>query len=225
MKLPTLFLLVAAVIVPPACQSDPPPTLGDRMFDHFRRAGQVQTALIAGDLEGARLPASWLAKFDGFEDVTELSGPWLEQLRDAAADIEQAVSIAEAAEATGRLGASCAGCHRASADGPRFQQMTSAPMATETVSHMMRHLWAMDRMWEGLISGSSQTWVSGASTIADDEPDHEVGGGAEVAALAELVHSQANIARSAALADRPAAYAGLIETCAACHTAIRVRGD
>lgn len=221
MKLTTCLPPVALVLTLAACQSSPPPAVGDRMFDHFHRAGQVQTSLIVGDLEGARRPASWLASYEELDVVLADQERWLEQLRGTAGEIAAAASMAEAAAATGRLGATCAGCHRNVGDGPRFQQMTSAPSADGTVSHMKRHLWAMDRMWEGLISGSTQTWVSGASAIATVEPE-EIAGGPVVAALAEEVHRQADEARSVTRVDRPAAYAGLLETCAACHTTLGI---
>jgi hypothetical protein len=83
---------------------------------------------------------------------------------------------------------------------------------------MVRHLWAMDRMWEALIGGSDEAWRIGAEALATQSPDEEFGLGGASAALAEALHDQARDARQLTAAARPAAYADLVKVCAGCHT-------
>lgn len=217
---PFIAVSLAAVGVVAACGGPPP--VGERMFDHFARAGEIQTALIAGDLSAARRPAEWLAEYERFEGVPASSADWVAVIRGAAREVADATSIDEAADAAGRLATGCAGCHRELDEGPRFRTPYDPPEANTRITHMMRHLWAMDRMWEGLISGSTVTWAAGADAIADARPERDFPGGAETAALAARVHELAGTARAATESERPAAYSALIRTCADCHTKLNV---
>jgi mono/diheme cytochrome c family protein len=220
----TTVLISAALgaVIVSACAGSA--TVGDRMFDHFSRAGQIQTALIMGDLDGARRPGSWLAEHESFEDLGSEAQPWVEMIRSSAREVEEAPSIEEAADATGRLASACAGCHTASNDGPRFRSAGDAPPANTRGAHMVGHLWAMDRMWEGLIGASDETWRAGARAIADIEPESGFPGGGTAAVLARTVHDQAQEAERAEAQDRPAAYAEMMKTCASCHTLLGAGG-
>lgn len=190
----------------------------ERMIDHFGRAGQIQSSLIAGDLEGARRPARWVAEHESLTDPGPEAVQWARSLRQASADVAHAASLDGAADATGRMVAACAGCH-AVVGGPRFRTMVEPPPAGATTgTHMIRHLWAMDRMWEALIGGSDDAWRAGAEALASQSPDSEFSAGGASAALAEALHEQATAARQLPAAARPAAYADMIKVCAGCHT-------
>ena len=221
MRLPAPLLLVSTQLVVAACSSAPPPDLGERMFDHFQRAGQIQTALIVGDLEAARRPAAWLANYDQFDGL-DGDADWVDRVRSAAGEIESAATIAAAASAVSRMAGACAGCHESAADGPRFRQASDPPAGGTAIDHMMRHLWGMDRMWEGLISGSTETWTTGAAVLADEQPSAVFSSAAGVGEIGDRLHRQATAARSAAAPERPSAYADLLGTCAACHERVGV---
>jgi len=199
-------------------------TIGERVFDHFSRAGQIPTALISGDLEAARRPASWLADHEGFEDLGPDAEPWVARIRTEARAVADAPSLDAAADATGRLAAACADCHAAPDGAPRFRSAAAAPPVLTRGAHMMGHLWAMDRMWEGLVGGSDETWRAGARAISDVEPEGFPGGGPAIL-LARSVHEQASDAAGLEPAARPAAYAELVKTCASCHTLTGVAGQ
>ncbi|MEJ2541993.1 MAG: hypothetical protein P8188_18840 [Gemmatimonadota bacterium] len=216
--------LLSGVLVVWACGS--PATVQERMFDHYARAGQVQSALIMGDLEGARRPARWLGEHEALSEVAPEAEAWTAALRIAATEVAGARSLAEAAEATGRMAASCAGCHQEVGDGPRFRSMSEVPPEGATTgTHMVRHLWAMDRMWEGLIGGGDGPWQDGADALARQSPEDEFPGGSTTAALARTLHDQAAQARDVPEWARPRAYAAMIEACAACHSLSGFGGD
>lgn len=190
----------------------------ERMIDHFGRAGQIQSSLIAGDLEGARRPARWVAEHESLADPGPEAVQWARSLQRAAADIAAASSLDGAADATGHMVSACAGCHTA-VGGPSFRTMGAAPAAgTSTGTHMVRHLWAMDRMWEALIGGSDEAWRAGAEALATQSPGEDFSAGGASAALAEALHEQARTAGQLSAAARPAAYADMIKVCAGCHT-------
>ena len=46
--------------------------------------------------------------------------------------------------------------------GPRFVVGTKSPTGNSQESQMIRHLWAADRMWEGLVGPSDEAWTAGA---------------------------------------------------------------
>lgn len=190
----------------------------ERMIDHFGRAGQIQSSLIAGDLEGARRPARWVAEHESLADPGPEAVQWARSLQRAAADIAGASSLDGAADATGEMVSACAGCHGA-AGGPSFRTMGVAPPPGATTgTHMVRHLWAMDRMWEALIGGSDEAWRVGAQALAAQSPDEDFNAGGASAALAEALHEQARAAARLPVAARPPAYADMIKVCAGCHT-------
>lgn len=225
MRVPAPTLIGSVVLSLTACSSSPPPPdLGDRMFDHFHAAGQIQTALIVGDLEGVRQPAAWLANSEQFDDL-DGSEDGVQRVRAAASRIEDATSIRQAARAAGQLAGACAGCHEAANDGPRFHEADTPDEGGTAIDHMMRHLWAMDRMWEGLISGSTETWIAGASAIADEHPEGALSNPAAIGELGDRLHRQASDARTAPVSRRPALYGELLETCAACHERTGVGPD
>jgi cytochrome c553 len=213
-------LVLIACVAATACASSA--TLGDRMFDHFGRAGQIQSALMMGDLEGARRPGAWLAEHEVASDLGPGAEPWMQEIRGEARAVSNASSIDEAADAAGRLAAACAGCHTAQQDGPRFRSAGDPPDPRTRGVHMAGHLWAMDRMWEGLIGASDDTWRAGARAIAGEDPEPGFPGGGTAAVLARAVHDQAAVAERAAPPDRPTAYAEMIKSCAGCHTLLGV---
>ena len=214
---PVLLVALVPLAVLASCAG--PRALDDRMFDHFSRAAEIQSALMMGDLERARRPARWLAEDESFGDLGAGAQGWIDAMRAASLAVAEAESVNAAADATGRLAAVCAGCHTASADGPTFLSMASPPDGGNLGTHMIRHLWAMDRLWEGLIGASGDTWRMGALALAEEEPAEGFPGSSAsaAAAMAQALHDQAERAERTPAGDRPAAYADLIKTCAGCH--------
>ena len=93
---------------------------------------------------------------------------------------------------------------------------------------MARHLWAMERLWEGLVTPSDAAWAAGSGVLADeplagssfsDDPQLE----AELAELAGRIHALgAEAATVVELGPRGQLYGQMLATCAPCHT--RVQG-
>jgi hypothetical protein len=94
---------------------------------------------------------------------------------------------------------------------------------------MRRHLWAADRLWEGLIGPSDERWRVGAQVLRDaalytDALTQDVAKYEQVTKLAWTVHeigARADITR-----DRHARselYGQLLGTCARCHEILQAR--
>ena len=95
------------------------------------------------------------------------------------------------------------------------------------MDRMQRHLWAMDRLWEGLVGPSEMAWQEGSKILAanpfpaDALPipkDLQPVAKKQLAAIAALA-KQAGAATE--LADRSKVYGELLSTCSGCHSKLR----
>lgn len=213
--LPTLLLLVGGCALFGRSQG----TLPDHMESHWAQVGQVQTALVFGDLEGAREPARWLAEHPEHPDLPQGVMSPVEDMRAFARSVIRAGSLADASRCAAEMGAACGRCHQASGGGPRLLQNTMPETGTAPDKHMARHLWAADRLWEGLVAPSDQAWRLGANALAEDPLFVELGdqGSQEVLTLARQVHALGATARATQPDHRAGVYARLMVACAQCH--------
>lgn len=212
-----LFLLAGCAGPGGTASEDASPEPG--MYPHFFRVGLVQNALVHGRLEEAREPARWLAQRGGPSDLPRGSETWVEELRQAAARVADARGVAEASMAAGRMAGACGACHRRFDGGPDLV----VPAAPE--SGQLPHIWAADRLWEGLIDPSDASWEVGArllSTVAFT-PSMEPPPG-----IADLVRQAHELGESALETDAPSQraelYGTLLGTCAECHRRVGVTG-
>jgi cytochrome c553 len=205
--------LVAAITVTSCGETE---TTVDHMERHFDEVEAVKAAVIAGDLTVAQQQAEWLA---GHEAVAGLPGDWephVAQLQAAARDVVEAPDIAAAAAATGEMALACGACHTAVGEITTFAFLAQ-PEEAGVTGHMMRHGWAMDRMWKGLIGPSNEAWMEGVRGFAESPLQ---GGTDETRGLGRQTHELAAQGGDAAdPAARAAIYSEMLTTCAGCHTA------
>ena len=134
-----------------------------------------------------------------------------------------ASDIEEAAAATAAIAVDCGNCHRATGVEPDFVEAGDPAEWADTASHMQRHQWAADRLWEGLIGPSDGSWSRGIRMLAEepllgtvtgwDDADSEEGD-----YLARQVHELGRDAASALTPDaRITVYQKMLATCATCH--------
>jgi len=199
------------------------------MTVHFQRVGEIETALIRGDLEGARAPARYLADHEEVAGLPASGAPWLSAMRAEAHNVAAAPDLALASGAAARMAKTCGDCHHATRRGPR---MVVSPMPQErgssTATEMLLHQWAADRMRDGLIAPSDSAWAMGAMALAND-PIYQAEVGVRTGRFQEMDEmARRSVAlgrRAAGLRDgfeRAAAYGEFIASCAACHRAIGV---
>lgn len=206
-----------ATLLAAACSTRQPEPLSDRMMDHFGDAASVQTGLILGDLGRARASARRLASDDEFQSVPSGAEAEVEVVRARAREVASAETVEEAARAASGMAAACGECHAAFAAGPVFSPPSNAPDG----GHMVEHLWAADRLWEGLVQPASGRWESGARVLARhgvpmdlvDPETSELGMRLKALGMEALSTSDAG--------GRASRYAEIIGTCAECHTARR----
>ena len=200
--------------------------LSEHMHEHWERITQIQAALIRGDLAAVREPAEYLATHP---TPAALPGQWEQHvgaMRAAARAALAAEDFDAAATATSLMGNTCGSCHMDSGVEVRFDISEPPGFETDTVSHMIRHQWAADRMWEGIVGPSEVAWSRGIDALLEAPlTPHELKGGGEqperVRKMARRIHQLAGNGMMASGGNEKAEiYAEFLANCAACHTTL-----
>lgn len=150
------------------------------------------------------------------------------RVRERAAALADATTVADAVHREARLASACASCHADAGVLPDFASPPPVPPdRRDLVARMARHVWAADRMWEGMVGLADDSWRAGLDVLAA-APLSAAELGAGRAPLAQDLRRAAERARklrppgAAATVlergdDRAAAYGDILATCAACH--------
>ena len=199
------------------------PDLTVHMQEHMQRVSQLKGAVIRGDLASLRRPATWLAQHEPSPEASILYVPFILSMRGHASEILEAQDVRTAAGDVSAIATDCANCHIASEVNLDFGNAAEPPAWANMESHMQRHQWAMDRLWEGLVGPSDASWSRGIRMLAE-APLHgteavwedSVADGDE---LARRVHELGREAATALLPHaRAAVYGEMLGVCADCHT-------
>jgi len=165
-----MCLIVVLGTVATGCGNPPSPEtespVGYHMYDRMARTAALQQAVLAGDLEAARAPARWL---DTHNDTEILGGDaevYVARMRVTAGQISSARTVEEAARYLGEMGTACGACHQSAGIPVDFRWLPLPPASGEIDAHMVRHRWAVDRLWEGLVGPSEEAWDAGAKALA-----------------------------------------------------------
>lgn len=218
-------LVFAGLFAAPA--ADDEVSVQSHMFEHFARATLIQTAVINGKLEDAKQHAEWLALHVPHAELPTGWEPFVDRMQATAGDISAANSLIVAADATADLAGICGECHQALAFTMKLDSSSHAPMGNSVPSRMARHLWAADRLWEGLIGPNEEAWIAGAEALAEAPlrgDDIRSEGASTADYLADRVNGLgADARRTARHSARVRLYGHLLSTCAECHDLYRNR--
>ncbi len=216
---------VPAAPAPPASESATP-TLKKRMTEHFTKAAAMKNAVIHGDVATLKKEADWMAK----HELSQAPDNWrshMQAMHTAAQHAVDAKDLDSAAQAVAEMGAACGSCHKA-LGGPKLEPGTPPAEGSGAALHMIRHQWAADRMWDGLIGPSDTSWAKGADVLADAPLTERALNGEksippEVELFAQKVHSYGAKGRDAKAAARASLYGEFLATCAGCHGKVGVK--
>jgi len=192
------------------------------MHENFDLLRAIERLLIRGQLDEARRFARAIAEVPD----PPSHGPWATQVvavRDRAAALGRATTIDQACRAEAQLAAACAGCHTDSAAIAMFRSFPPAPPDHFTVAaRMLRHRWAADRMWEGIVGAADEPWTAALEVLAA-RPLTFGDPTAARAITAKRLQRLASDARAKrgldATAARATVYGEILATCAGCHAA------
>jgi hypothetical protein len=193
------------------------------MAEHFIVITRVRDSVINGELGGLREPLQDLA---AYEDRTAKSGDWtpfLADLQQAARTTAEAKTLDVAANGVATMARLCGECHRAKASGPQFpEEKRTAGAVNSLEERMQRHIWAANRMWEGLTAPSDDAWNAGADVLANTQlqaPATQPALSSTAVSALTAVREIGVRARAATTSrDRAETYGSLLATCANCHS-------
>lgn len=219
----------AAVLFAAASQptgAEPPPSVRfehDMMVRyHMHESYDVFRAIVRLAIHGKLADVAPLARSIG-EAPDE---PGLSAFATKAADVRvRALALADASDTdeacrrAAKLAAACAHCHVETNTAAEFRDPPGLPVDGTTIeARMARHLWAADRLWEGVVGDSDAHWRAGLDVLAVT-PLPWSNLDADRVALAKQLQSVATRARTqpAPIDERARIYGELLVTCAACH--------
>ena len=198
------------------------------MHRNLSKTVDIQTAVVQGDLERARKSASWLLEREKAMIVPPAGADHQRAMLSAASGIREAQDLKTMATLTGQLAGGCGSCHQAVKSGPRFVLGNTAPNGSSREAQMIRHLWAADRMWEGLVGPSEEAWKAGAEAMAKTQPALATAYRASTSAttsrgfLGEVNRLASEALAATTLAERADVYGRLLNTCNRCHAPVGI---
>jgi cytochrome c553 len=188
------------------------------MHENFSLLRPIELLLVHNKLDDARSLARMIAEAPdepGLEPFAKRAAA----VRERAAAVADAPSVDEACRRAARMAAACADCHAEAGVLPEFSPPPPVPADAATVkARMARHVWATDRLWEGIVGESDDSWRAGLDVLAATPLPWSVAD-ADRQALGRGLQQSAKAARIAPASDRPRLYGELLVTCAACHAA------
>lgn len=193
------------------------------MYEHFERAGEVHAALVRGDMNTARRAAQWLATHEELSQLPPGSGDLLAEMRMYAQRVSASSDLASSAQAASQMGRVCGDCHTTHRVDPQFFLSTAAPEGHGPRAEMARHVWASERMWEGMVGPLDHAWVEGARELREGwlDPQEVVSDPGDRERVRELVRTVYEIGtRAEKVSDsgeRAEIYGDFLTTCIDCH--------
>lgn len=214
---------------PPLVPEAATPTVAEHMRDHFTQAIRARDAIIRGDLAAMKEPAGWLADHKVSETLPDTWKPHVGDMQNAARLAVQANDLAVAADAIGAMGTACGGCHTALGTPLQFSGKSPEGQESSVLDRMLRHQWAAERMWEGLIGPSEVAWSAGVAALqeaplhpemlADNKSPPQ-----EVVDLADKIHTLGQRGKTTQEPDaRAKLYGEYVSACDSCHSRLGVR--
>ena len=194
------------------------------MYVHFQQVGEIHDAIVLGDVEATRAPARALA--NSHNPYGEAAVEAWQLMQAEARGIQEQHDLLDLSRSVARMGMACGACHLTMEDGPDIQPGDPPSGSRVPTPHMLRHQWATDRLWEGLVGPSPTAWAAGAGALRDAALDFGPPGNraAEVEQLARRVHLLGDDCRhTESWEDRASIYGRLLETCANCHELMGLR--
>ena len=223
-----IIVLVAMTIRPSLAQDvseEADSTVADHMHEHLTRISTIKSAIVAGKLENVREAATWLADHETAADLRTEFESYIILMRSHARHVIEAEDLACAAESVSEMAKTCGNCHLVNDVKPQFSyDRRPREDLEDVVTHMQRHLWATDRLWEGLIGPSDTAWNRGADMLIDapllpSDVTSATDNAAEIARIARRIHALGGIGTETKTPDaRSELYAEVLGLCASCHT-------
>jgi hypothetical protein len=223
-----LFAFVAATFGPSLAQDmseEDRSTIADHMHGHLIQISMIKSAIVAGKLEDVDGPARWLADHETATGLPVEFESYVMQMKSYARQVIDAQDLASAAGSVSNMAKTCGNCHLVNDVNLEFgYDRKPREDVEDVVTHMQRHQWAMDRLWEGLIGPSDTAWNRGADMLIDapllpSDVTTATDKVVEIGKIARRIHALGGIGTETTTPDaRSELYAEVLRLCAGCHT-------
>jgi cytochrome c553 len=190
------------------------------MHENFGLLRAIEKLLVRGKLDEAKAFARAIAEAPDEPGFSPF-GKRATEVRERAAALAAAPTVDEGCRREAQLAAACASCHVEAGVIPEFDDPPHLPADDATVpGRMARHLWATDRLWEGVVGDSDQSWRAGLDVLAATPPpwtkaDHDREAFARQ--LQRLATQARRTQATGHLGDKSRDYGDILATCAGCH--------
>jgi len=200
-------------------------SVAKHMHEHLSRISALKAFIIAGQLEDLREPAMWLAEHEAAPGLPGDWAPYVEELRHYARQVASAKHLGIAAASVSEMARTCGDCHQANGFDVAFGYDERPPEDVHNImADMQRHLWAADRMWEGLIGPSDVAWDRATDILAEVtlRPSDITKTADQEAPVKNLLTRARELGEECGRAispeSRSALYGELLSLCASCHS-------
>ena len=190
------------------------------MRENFGLLRAIELLLVHGKLDDGKSLARAIAEAPE-EPGLEAFAKRAADVRDRAATLASSPTLDDALRSEARVAQTCADCHIDAGVLPEFEHPPRLPPDVMTVkARMARHLWATERLWEGMVGNSDESWRAGLDVLAA-APLAAAQLGVERESIARQLQRLADAARQTQptdqLRDRAREYGEILVTCATCH--------
>lgn len=223
-----IIVLVAIAFRPSLAQDvseEADSTVADHMHEHLTRISTIKSAIVAGRLEDVREPATWLADHETAAGLSAEFESYVIQMRSYARHVIEAQDLVSAAESVSNMAKTCGNCHLVNGVNLEFgYDRKPREDLEDVITHMQRHQWATDRLWEGLIGPSDSAWNRGTDMLIDapllpSDVTTATARDEELSKIARRIHALGGIGTETKTPDaRSELYAEVLGLCAGCHT-------
>lgn len=202
------------------------------MDEHYAKAEDMQTAVVLGDLAGARESARWIAEHQETAGLPPSGQASVAEMKKAARAVAEASDVKAAAAGSAQMAVACGTCHASTNARPTFPQSNAPVSQRRAMGHMLDHKRAVDLMYRGLVEPSDAAWNDGAKALKAAplkleyirSPSKSPKEAAQFEAETHAIAEKAGAATRPE--DRAKVYADLVGGCAECHALYgRVPGE
>lgn len=199
--------------------------VAEHMHEHLTRITAIKSAIIAGKLEDVREPATWLADHETAVGLPKDFESYIVKMKRYANQVIEAQDLTFAAVSVSNMAKTCGNCHLVNDVRLAFgYDRRPREDLSDVITHMQRHQWAADRLWEGLIGPSDAAWNRGTDMLLDaplrpeDVADAPAING-KLSKIVRRIHALGGIGTETRTPDaRSELYAEILGLCASCHT-------
>jgi cytochrome c553 len=208
-----LALAILAACAPASGGTEDNGRVKYHMRERARDLRTIERMLVHGQLELAKTLAFMLTHPPSLPESPEARDVVL-----AASSLSTARNVEDALYAASRIANACARCHVKMQQVPVFPLPSHAPAERPALDALMvRHEWAVDRLWEGVIGDSDAHWRAGLYALATSPLPSTINSPELARQLQSLARAAYDQKQPATIDERTELYGKLLTVCARCH--------